>query len=145
MTQCLARHKDKRCHHGWSVTTNAIDRPLALAAATRKDACRLGDFAPCEGKTAQKARDQVVAWLEKGIDWRVVTGETDTDVRGLGAMEGCQAHLITDRMTDRGMSWCRQSARNLGKVIQLHAEGELGRYVVGMFLMCRWRGEFLAV
>lgn len=84
---------------------------------------------PREGKSAQKARGQGIDWLEKGIHWRVATAETDTDVRGLGAMEGCQAHLITDRMTDQGMSWCKQSARNLGQVIQLHAHAELGSYV----------------
>ena len=53
------------------------------------------------------------------------------DARGLGAIEGNQSHLFSDRMKDRGMSWTIAGAVHMGKAIQLVANGDLKRWCGG--------------
>ena len=75
-----------------------------------------------DGKTAQKARKYVLDRLEKGVDWRkkVPKGLQLPEVaRGLGAIEGNESNLFSDRMKDRGMSWTISGAQHMGKAIQL--------------------------
>ena len=74
-----------------------------------------------EGKTAEKSRNYVLNRLEKGADWRekAVEYEIRKDfqipegARGLGAIEGNEAHLFADRMKDRGMSWTIAGAQHM--------------------------------
>ena len=83
------------------------------------------------GKTAKKNRQYALERLEKGMDWRMKVQGTSlasivpADARGLGAIEGNQSHLFSDRMKDRGMSWTIKGAQHMGKAIQLIANGEL--------------------
>ena len=86
------------------------------------------------GKTSKKNRKYVLGRLEKGTDWRKkVEGTTSAsvvpeDARGLGAIEGNQSNLYSDRMKDRGMSWTIAGAQHMGKAIQLSHNGELGNW-----------------
>ena len=71
--------------------------------------------------------------LEKGVDWRRKIQNTElasvvpADARGLGAIEGNEGNLFSDRMKDRGMSW----SINMGKAIELAFNGELGKWCGG--------------
>ena len=101
------------------------------------------------GKTAQKKRMYVLNRLEKGLDWRrkaeSLGFQVPEGVRGLGAIEGNQSHLFSDRMKDqalgqslskemkdRGMSWTIKGAQRMGKaielVIELVSNGELKQW-----------------
>ena len=69
--------------------------------------------------------------LEKGVDWhrKVSQGfQIPEGVRGLGAIEGNESNLFSDRMKDRGMSWTISGAQNMGKAIQLSFNGELAMW-----------------
>ncbi len=66
------------------------------------------------------------------MDWRKKAEslgfQVPEGVRGLGAIEGNQSHLFSDRMKDRGMSWTIKGAQRMGKAIQLVANGELKQW-----------------
>jgi hypothetical protein len=80
-----------------------------------------------EGKQAQ--RDS--RWVKKvarerwGLDWRVRLGGGAQEERGLGCIEGNQAHLLTERLKGKGRSWSPPGAHHMAKVLELLANGEM--------------------
>lgn len=80
-----------------------------------------------EGKQAQ--RD--ARWVKKvarerwGLDWRVRLGVGAPEERGLGCMEGNQAHLLAVRMKGKGRSWSPAGAHHMAKVRELLANQEM--------------------
>jgi hypothetical protein len=70
-----------------------------------------------EGKQAQ--RDS--RWVKKvaqqgwGLDWRVRLGIDEDEQRGLGCMEGNEAHLLAERMKDKGRRWSPAGAYHMAK------------------------------
>jgi hypothetical protein len=83
-----------------------------------------------EGKTAQQA----YRWVNKvaqegwGLDWRIRQNVTDDTARGLGCMEGNQAHLLAVRMKGKGRSWSPSGAHHMAKVRELLANQEVQRW-----------------
>jgi len=79
------------------------------------------------GKQAQ--RDS--RWVKKiaqerwGLDWRVRLGIGAQEARGLGCIEGNQAHLLAVRMKGKGRSWSPAGAHHMAKVRELLANQEL--------------------
>jgi hypothetical protein len=124
-------HLARSCRQGWE---NGDDMYAAIRSGRVRQT--LGKLAEREGKTAEKARKYVLERLEKGADWRekVVEYEVRADfmipetARGLGAIEGNEANLFSDRMKDRGMSWTIKGAQHMGKAIELASNGELSRW-----------------
>ena len=82
---------------------------------------------PREGKAAQRNSRWVrkVAQEGWGLDWRVRLGLGMEEERGLGCMEGNQAHLLAVRMKGKGRSWSPAGARHMAKVRELLANEEL--------------------
>lgn len=80
-----------------------------------------------EGKQAQ--RDS--RWVKKvarerwGLDWRVRLGVAAQEARGLGCIEGNQAHLLAVRMKGKGRSWSPAGAHHMAKVRELLANQEM--------------------
>jgi hypothetical protein len=80
-----------------------------------------------EGKQAQ--RDS--RWVKKvarerwGLDWRVRLGVGTEEERGLGCIEGNQAHLLAVRMKGKGRSWSPAGAHHMAKVRELLANQEM--------------------
>jgi hypothetical protein len=70
-------------------------------------------------------------WVNKiaqegwGVDWRAQLGVDMEEGRGLGCMEGTQAHLLAARMKHKGRSWSPAGARHMAKVQELCANHEL--------------------
>jgi hypothetical protein len=91
----------------------------------------LGDAKERTGKASEKERKHILRVLDRGIDWRkkVTTMEIPEGARGLGAMEGNESNLFSDRMKDRGMSWTISGAQRMGKAIELTRNGELNNFV----------------
>jgi hypothetical protein len=59
-------------------------------------------------------------------DYRLVV---DGDgLRGLGAIEGNVDKLIADRMKRRGMSWTKQGANSMARLISLRERGDLNTW-----------------
>ena len=119
-------HLARACRKGWKQGADMYD---AIRCGTANQSFIHLDER--DGKTAQKARKYVIDRLEKGVDWRIkVSGDIQVPegVRGLGAIEGNQAHLFSDRMKDRGMNWTIKGAQRMGKAIQLVANKELKRW-----------------
>ena len=85
---------------------------------------------PQEGKSARRVLRRVTRVIQEGwgVDWRVRLGMTDETARGLGSMEGNQAHLLADRMKGKGRSWSPDGARHMAKVRELLANDELERW-----------------
>jgi hypothetical protein len=83
-----------------------------------------------EGKQAQ--RDS--RWVKKvaqqgwGLDWRVRLGIDEDEERGLGCMEGNEAHLLAERMKDKGRSWSPAGAYHMAKVQELRTNEEMDRW-----------------
>jgi len=71
--------------------------------------------------SARKAQRWLTTLLEHhlGEDWRFQLHVDADDARGLGAMEGNNAHLIADRMKGKGRSWSRRGALRMAKVREL--------------------------
>ena len=80
-----------------------------------------------EGKQAQ--RDS--RWVKKvaqqgwGLDWRVRLGVGMEEERGLGCMEGNQAHLLAESMKGKGRSWSPAGAHHMARVRELMANEEM--------------------
>lgn len=74
--------------------------------------------------TTPKARE-AQQWVSRllaqrlGEDWRVQQAVEANTVRGMGSMEGNNAHLIADRMKGKGRSWSRRGALRMAKVREL--------------------------
>jgi hypothetical protein len=83
-----------------------------------------------EGKQAQ--RD--ARWVKKvaqqgwGLDWRVRLGIKEDEGRGLGCMEGNEAHLLAERMKGKGRSWSPAGAHHMAKVQELMTNDELDQW-----------------
>lgn len=98
---------------------------------------RTGDFDAAQAfwqeasPSKQKAAKPAIRWLshllarQEGQDWRIQTPCDDEAMRGLGAMEGNIAHLIADRMKDKGRSWSRHGALHMAILRQLLLNDEL--------------------
>lgn len=122
-------HLSRSCRRGWKNGKEVYD-------TIRSD--RVNELAvngvERSGKTAQKERNYVLKRLEKGVDWRkkvegtAIASIVPEAARGLGAIEGNESHLFSDRMKDRGMSWTIRGAQHMGKAIQLSFNGELGKW-----------------
>jgi hypothetical protein len=80
-----------------------------------------------EGKQAQRDSRWVkrVAREGWGLDWRVRLGVDGEKERGLGCIEGNQAHLLAVRMKGKGRSWSRAGAHHMAKVRELMANDEV--------------------
>jgi hypothetical protein len=103
----------------------------ALRAGATAEAERWLARAPVrEGKEAE--RD--ARWVRKvtaegwGLDWRVRLGVDEDAGRGLGCMEGNEAHLLAERMKDKGRSWSPLGAQHMAKVQELVANEEMDRW-----------------
>lgn len=119
-------HLARACRKGWKQGAEMYD---AIRSGIAKQSFIHLDER--EGKTAQKARKYVLDRLEKGLDWRKKVSadiQIPEGVRGLGAIEGNEANLFSDRMKDRGMSWSISGAQHMGKAIQLSFNGELAKW-----------------
>ncbi len=83
-----------------------------------------------EGQRAQEATRWLAGLLVRrdGVDWRVQVKQAPADARGLGAMEGNLAHLIADRMKDKGRSWSRRGAIHMAKVREQVVNGTLSHW-----------------
>jgi hypothetical protein len=71
-----------------------------------------------------------VATPDAGADWRhrlppEALRAVAPDARGMGTMEGTNAHLLAKRMKKKGMAWTVPGARRLAKVRELVANGAL--------------------
>ena len=60
-----------------------------------------------------------------GLDWRVRLGVGAPEERGLGCIEGNQAHLLAVRMKGKGRSWSPAGAHHMAKVRELLANQEM--------------------
>ena len=69
-----------------------------------------------------------VAQQEWGLDWRVRLGLAGEEGRGLGCMEGNEAHLLADRMKDKGRSWSPAGAHHMAKAQELLVNKEMERW-----------------
>jgi len=80
-----------------------------------------------KGKQAQQSYRWVTKVAQEGwgLDWRFRQNVTDDTERGLGCMEGNQAHLLAVRMKGKGRSWSPTGARNMAKVRELLANQEV--------------------
>jgi hypothetical protein len=119
-------HLARACRKGWKQGADMYD---AIRCGTANQSFIHLDER--EGKTAQKARKYVLNRLEKGVDWRIkVSGniQIPEGARGLGAIEGNESNMFSDRMKDRGMSWTIKGAQHMGKAIQLSFNGELAQW-----------------
>ena len=102
------------------------------------EAIRGGDWEKAEGiiraEALPKGKSKVQAWgwvkelvrAREGQDWRNQAGGLEGNERGLGTMEGNEAQVLARRMKGKGMSWSIKGARNMAKVRELVANGEVG-------------------
>lgn len=83
-----------------------------------------------KSKQSQQAYRWVTRVAEEGwgLDWRCRQNVTSDTARGLGCMEGNQAHLLAARMKGKGRSWSPNGARNMAKIRELISNQEV----------CRW-------
>jgi len=87
-----------------------------------------------ESQRAIKAREYAKKHIYDGVDWRyrlelgIDPKEIPKDAGGLGTMESNEDKPYANRMKKRGMSWTIKGAQRMGKVIQLTANRELGRW-----------------
>jgi hypothetical protein len=103
----------------------------ALRAGKGAEAEKWLEQAPVrEGKQAQRDSRWVrkVAQQGWGLDWRVRLGIDEEEGRGLGCMEGNEAHLLAERMKDKGRSWSPAGARHMAKVQELLTNDEIERW-----------------
>jgi hypothetical protein len=82
-------------------------------------------------KRTQSSAQKAQRWIETclathtGSDWRIHLKSSDDAMRSLGSMEGNGAHLIADRMKEKGRSWSRQGALHMAKVKELVLNQEI--------------------
>ena len=69
-----------------------------------------------------------VAQQEWGPDWRVRLGVDEEEERGLGCMEGNEAHLLAERMKDKGRSCSPAGAYYMAKVQELLTNEEMEQW-----------------
>jgi hypothetical protein len=86
--------------------------------------------APGQVGAARAALRAQVATPDAGADWRhrlppEALRAVAPDARGMGTMEGTNAHLLTKRMKKKGMAWTVPGACRLAKVRELVANGAL--------------------
>jgi len=87
-----------------------------------EEAEHIWESSPKRTKTsARKAQRWLTTLLEQrlGEDWRFQHHVDIDAARGLGAMEGNNAHLIAGRMKGKGRSWSRRGALRIAKVREL--------------------------
>ena len=103
----------------------------ALRAGATAEADRWLAQAPIrEGKEAER----YARWVRKvaeegwGLDWRTRLGIDREAGRGLGCMEGNEAHLLAERMKHKGRSWSPAGAHYMAKVQELVANEEMDRW-----------------
>lgn len=106
----------------------------ALYQALREgQASQARELLQAANATSQKGKQaqQAYLWVNKvaqegwGLDWRTRQNLTNHTERGLGCMEGNQAHLLASRMKGKGRSWSPKGARHMAKVRELLANQEL--------------------
>jgi len=86
------------------------------------EAAQLWQEAPKRKKPrARRAQRWVESYLlqRQGADWRIERGEESVTLRGLGGMEGNNAHFIAQRMKGKGRSWSLRGAWHMAKVREL--------------------------
>jgi len=116
-------HLARACGRGWQEGKTVYE---AIRAGQAEKARSLISKAILkEGKGATRSRKYVENNLEKGRDWRT---QSETEGRGLGTMEANQDKLICNRMAKRGMSWKKDGALRMAKILQLSANGEIRPY-----------------
>jgi hypothetical protein len=116
-------HLARACGRGWQ------DGKAIYEAIRAGDVSKARDLinysVPRKGSGVNQARRYVKRNIEKGKDWRIVSG---VEGRALGTMESNEDKLVANRMKKRGLSWMIGSGCRMAKVIQLAANKEIRPY-----------------
>jgi hypothetical protein len=129
-------HLARACRRGWGGEKGAeIYQGIRLGEVSQalegmKEAKEEDKGEQMDRTWVKQARHYVENHLYDGVDWRYRLGgeEIPEGARGLGTMESQEDKLFANRVKKRGMSWTIQGVERMGKVIQLRANGELGRW-----------------
>jgi hypothetical protein len=113
-------HLARACSRGWqegraiyeAIRAGQVDQARSL----------ISQAIPKEGQGAAQSRSYIENNLVKGRDWRT---QSEREGKGLGTMESNQDKLICNRMAKRGLSWRKEGALRMAKVLQLRANGEI--------------------
>jgi hypothetical protein len=129
-------HLARACRRGWGWEKGAeIYQGIRLGEVSQalevmKEAKEEDKGEQTDQAWVKQARNYVENHLYDGVDWRYRKGgeEIPEGARGLGTMESQEDKLFANRVKKRGMSWTIKGVERMGKVIQLRANGELGRW-----------------
>lgn len=114
-----------------SDTAGEVYRACAAGEVARADAILRQAQEEAEGEAAGSIahlRGYLLSNAHGLRDYRLVTGYDD-GLRGLGAMESNVDKLIANRMKKRGMSWTKQGANRMARLINLKETGQLHLWV----------------
>ncbi len=87
---------------------------------------------PVPGKEASKKQKQAWAWLKHHLDdprmvrWWLQVGEPKTGVETLDHIEGLVGAIVAHRMKGKRRHWSLAGMQNMGKVLQVVRNRELG-------------------
>jgi hypothetical protein len=116
-------HLARACGRGWPEGRTIYQ---AIRAGETEDARRLiQTLVPRERPGSQQARKFVERNMEKGQDWR---NRIKMEGRGMGSMESNEDKLVANRMKKQGLSWTKEGALRMHKVIQLSATGQIRQF-----------------
>jgi hypothetical protein len=116
-------HLARACGRGWQEGRVIYQ---AIRAGEAETAHRLMNTSiPREGVGVSKARKYVERNVEKGKDWR---NRIQMEGRGMGSMESNEDKLVANRMKKQGLSWTKEGAYRMHKVIQLVANGQISQF-----------------
>lgn len=114
-----------------SDTAGEVYRACAAGEVARADAILRQAQEEAEGEAAGSIahlRGYLLSNAHGLRDYRLVTGYDD-GLRGLGAMESNVDKLIANRMKKRGMSWTKEGANRMARLINLKETGQLHLWV----------------
>ena len=115
-------HLARACGRGWQ-EGSAIYAAIRAGKAEEADSI-ISQAILKEGRGAAQSRRYVEHNVAQGQDWR---RQSEREGRGLGTMEANQDKLICNRMKKKGLSWKKAGALRMAKILQLRANGEIGR------------------
>lgn len=113
-------HLARACGRGWE--EGKVIYEAIRAGEVEKARDLINNSVPRQGSGVEKSRRYVTRNIEKGKDWRTVSG---MEGRALGTMESNEDKLVANRMKKRGLSWTIEGALRMNKAIQLAANGEI--------------------
>lgn len=114
-----------------SDTAGEVYRACAAGEVARADAILRQAQEESEGEAAGSIahlRGYLLSNAHGLRDYRLITGD-DEGLRGLGAMESNVDKLIANRMKKRGMSWTKEGANRMARLINLKETGQLHLWV----------------